>query len=326
MHDLNELLKHTKASQNEKWNQTRRLEFIDFRLGNEGRINRKDLVDFFNISTPQASLDISKYQELVSESVPVRTNLVYDRHKKVYLRTPDYMPIFTKVCSPDYYLHDLLSLALGMLPDSRNFFGFVPNVATGTFIPPVRNIKPQVLFHILDAIKNGKAIHANYMSISSMKNKDYLLAPHALAFDGFRWHVRAYCYDHHDFRDFVLSRIVKTITPEIPAPRDRYPSKDGSSFVEAGTSAYDDKEWFELVDLIIKPNPELSVAQRRAIEYDYGMENGKTVYTCKRALLFYAVQWLRLTKEDKALPSYMRQIVLDNEDEVFRRLNADNRE
>ena len=29
-----------------KWNQARRLEFIDFRLSCDGKINRKDLVDF----------------------------------------------------------------------------------------------------------------------------------------------------------------------------------------------------------------------------------------------------------------------------------------
>ena len=34
-----------------KWNQTRRLEFIDFRLAVDGRLNRADLVAFFNIST-----------------------------------------------------------------------------------------------------------------------------------------------------------------------------------------------------------------------------------------------------------------------------------
>ena len=63
-----------------KWNQARRLEFIDFRLSCDGKINRKDLVDFFSISVPQASLDLSKYQEMVENSEPPRANLKYDRH------------------------------------------------------------------------------------------------------------------------------------------------------------------------------------------------------------------------------------------------------
>ena len=48
-----------------RWGQERRLEFIDFRLYWEGRINRSDLIDFFGISVPQASLDLAKYQRCV---------------------------------------------------------------------------------------------------------------------------------------------------------------------------------------------------------------------------------------------------------------------
>jgi hypothetical protein len=46
------------------WGQERRLEFIDFRLLWEGRLNRADITTFFRISVPQASLDLAKYQEL----------------------------------------------------------------------------------------------------------------------------------------------------------------------------------------------------------------------------------------------------------------------
>ena len=44
------------------WGQERRLEFIDFRLLWEGRLNRADLTTFFRISVPQASLDLAKYR------------------------------------------------------------------------------------------------------------------------------------------------------------------------------------------------------------------------------------------------------------------------
>jgi len=38
-----------------KWNLERRLQFIDFRLRWEGRLNRRDLIDYFAVSMPQAS-------------------------------------------------------------------------------------------------------------------------------------------------------------------------------------------------------------------------------------------------------------------------------
>ena len=51
------------ASLPAKWGQAQRLEFIEFRLYWEGKLNRRDLIDFFGISTPQASLDLARYME-----------------------------------------------------------------------------------------------------------------------------------------------------------------------------------------------------------------------------------------------------------------------
>ncbi len=41
------------------WGLERRLQFIDFRLRWEGRLNRTDLTEHFGLPTPQASLDIA---------------------------------------------------------------------------------------------------------------------------------------------------------------------------------------------------------------------------------------------------------------------------
>ena len=38
------------ANASNKWSRKRRIEFIDFRLSIDGKINRADLVDFFGIS------------------------------------------------------------------------------------------------------------------------------------------------------------------------------------------------------------------------------------------------------------------------------------
>lgn len=306
-----------------RWSQARRLEFIDFRLSCDGRINRRDLVEFFGISIPQSSLDLAKYQALVQELVPPRQNLVYDRHHKVYVKTEDYSPLYPNVCSPASYLSDLLALCRGELPMSRNYFGFVPNVGVATFSPPRRNIDPNVLYNLLEAIRSHMAVHINYMSLSSARNIDHLIAPHGLAYDGLRWHVRAYCYDIHAFRDYVLSRIMRCAHPAIAAPNDRFPDPIGNGFREVGTAGRDDAEWNELIDLVLKANPELPDRARRGIELDYGMEEGGTVvYTCRRALVFYTLKWLRLTPEFNSLPPEMRPIVLDNESEVLRRMSG----
>lgn len=310
-----------------KWNQQRRLEFIDFRLSADGCINRRDLVEYFQISVPQASIDFNRYHEMLRNCNPPRKNLAYDRHCKQYVKTPDFKPLFPKLCSPENYLNDLMLYAQGDLIETRNFFGFTPNIGLAAIKPPRRTILGEVLFNILDAIRGHKAVHINYLSLSSNSNKstDLLIAPHGLAYDGLRWHVRAYCYDKHTFRDYVLSRIVKCAVPQIAAPNDRFPDPIGNGFREIGTAGQDDDDWNTLVDLVLKANPDLPENARRAIEYDYGIEpNGVVVYPCKKALLFYALQWLKLTKDYECLPPQCRQIVLDNEPEVLRRMAGGN--
>lgn len=308
-----------------KWTQTRRLEFIDFRLGIDGKINRQDLVDYFGISVPQASLDLSHYHELVASANPPRLNLVYDRHLKVYLRSDDFKPLYPELCAPESFLNDLLLSARGELIQSRNFFGFTPSVGVAAFAPPSRNINFIVLRNLIEAIHTHKAVHINYMSLKNDKNVDRLIAPHAFAYDGMRWHVRAYCYERHDFRDYVLSRILQCDEPNIAAPNDRFADPLGNGFREVGTSGRDDKDWNDLVDLVLRANPELPERTRRVIEMDYGMsKDGTITYPCRRALLFYALQYMRLNQEAKVLPAIERLVVLDNETEVYRRLAGGN--
>lgn len=63
-----------------RWGIERRLEFIDFRLFWEGRINRSDLTDQFGISTPQASADLARYQEMAPSNLTIRALDVTWRH------------------------------------------------------------------------------------------------------------------------------------------------------------------------------------------------------------------------------------------------------
>ncbi|MDP6475054.1 MAG: WYL domain-containing protein, partial [Alphaproteobacteria bacterium] len=57
----------------------RRFEFMEFRLFWEERLNRRDLMEFFEISVPQASMDLTRYQELAPG------NIVYDKKAKCYV-------------------------------------------------------------------------------------------------------------------------------------------------------------------------------------------------------------------------------------------------
>jgi len=306
-----------KKMNSNKWSRTRRIEFIDFRLNVDGRINRSDLVDFFGISVPQASLDLSYYRALVKSSKPARQNLVYDMHQKVYLRTDDFIPIYPDQCGSDVIFNDLILSARNELASSKNFFGFTPDVGLATMQPPKRIIDDKVLVNILDAIRGHLAVHIVYKSLDSEKDEDYLIAPHSFAFDGIRWHARAYCYDRHMFRDYVLSRIKTADRPRIQAPNDRFPDPIGNGFREVGTGNKDDEAWNQLVTIRLKANPELPERTRRAIELDYNLQkDGVFEYKVKKALLLYTCNSLHLGKDFVSLPPHQKQLVCENESEI----------
>ena len=90
----------------------RRLEFIEFRLYWEGGVNCSDIVEAFDVSVPQASKDLTLYQERAPQ------NAVYDKSAKRYIASNEFQPCFLK---PDagQYLNQLRSVAEGILASSN---------------------------------------------------------------------------------------------------------------------------------------------------------------------------------------------------------------
>jgi hypothetical protein len=268
-----------------KWNQDRRLEFIDFRLRWDGKLNRSDLTDFFGISVPQASLDIAKYTELAPG------NLTYDRSARVYLAPSSFQPLYT-ASDVDRYLGKLLAQGAGLADDQSSFLAWAPPVAT---VPsPGRSFRTEVLAALLRAIREGAAIRVLYQSMTRPYPAVRALTPHALAHDGFRWHARAYCHDRKQFRDFVIARMLEV---------------DG--YEAAAAKPEDDQEWHTIMPLVLIPHPKLSESHKRAIELDFGMKDGQVEFQCRQAFLFYALRHLRLDLDDSAKPE-AQQIALKN--------------
>lgn len=271
-----------------KWSQERRLEFIDYRLQWEGQLNRSDLMDLFGISVPQASLDVARYMELAPE------NMCYDRSARVYLAAERFKPVFN-TGDPGRYLNDLLGLVSGLGSKDSSFIGWTPPVAVAPI--PTRVIPVRTLVCLLRAIRTGQTVIADYQSMSRPTPSRRVLAPHAIAFDGFRWHARAYCFARKDFRDFVLARMLAVELGE-PSPID----------------ATLDTPWTKNVRLVLVPHPQLSESRRRVVELDYGMANGEAVVECRQALLFYMLKHLGFNQPQGS--SLTKQVALKNESEL----------
>ena len=79
---------------------------------------------------------------------------------------------------------------------------------------------------------------------------------------------------------------------------------------DASSAAENDADWHSEIILEIGPHPELSDTQRRAIEMDYGMVDGKAEIFVRKALLFYALKRLGLDTDPMARKPSDQQIVL----------------
>jgi hypothetical protein len=274
---------------NTRWSQDRRLEFIDFRLRWEGRINRSDITGFFGISVPQASLDIAKYLELAPG------NLVYDRSARVYVVTPCFAPVFG-TSSSSRFLNELLASESGVLDPESSLVGWKPPVA---IVPtPRRTLNAETLAVLMQAIRNRTGVRVLYQSMTNPEPSSRTLTPHAIAHNGFRWHVRAYCHKNGKFQDFVIARILEIEPVE-----------------SSGPWSDEDKGWQTMVEVVLIPHPKLPPTARKAIELEFDMTDGRARLECRQALLFYLVNYLRLNPHSSEKPEAL-QIALENRDIV----------
>lgn len=267
-----------------RWGVEQRLEFIEFRLFWEGHVNRGDLMDTFGISVQQASTDMNRYLGLAP------ANMTYDKSAKTYVRGTGFSPLFLK---PDAsrYLTQLRSVADNILDKSDAWIGQFPEFdATPT---PMREVDARMLRSVVTAIRRGEAIEIKYQSLSRPEPRWRWIAPHAISFDGFRWHARAFCEIDRTFKDFVLSRIMET--------RGTRPGECDPA---------DDTAWHEFVTLEIGPHPELSKTQQKVIALDYGMRDGTAKIEVRRAFLYYTLKRLGLDTDPSARKPQDQQIVL----------------
>ena len=271
-----------------RWGTAQRFEFIEWRAYWVGRVNRGDLEKCFGVSTPQASIVLSDYQEAAKD------NIRYDKTEKTYLPTDTFKPKFLRL-SANQYLSQLDAILNGAIAPGDTWFGSAP--PTSVVQTVLRTVDPSILHAILRAIERRLALEISYQSLTNTRDRS--IVPHALAFDGFRWHVRALCVDRKEFRDFVLSRILSTA---------------GSQLSNIDITC--DVEWYSFTKLKIVAHPKLTAAQRSVIERDFGMIKGVRTIETRVALAYYAIKGLNLDLTDEMIPPERKQIFLTNLTEV----------
>lgn len=280
------------------WGVERRLEFMEFRLLWEGSLNRADLIDTFGISVPQASKDLTLYQERAPG------NMVYDKSAKRYVAADGFMPIFLNG-DPDQYLSQLRSIAEGSADSETSWLTTAPNVDVA--LTPKRDVNRDVLRAILAAIRSRQSIEIFYQSMNRAKPEPIWLriSPHALGYDGLRWHARAFSHGENGFDDFLLPRILEARAPGMPE-----------------ASAEQDRMWQEYFELEIVPHPDLTSSQKNIVGKDYGMTGGKRVLPVRYAMLYYVLKRLNLLGDPAKEDPRQQHIVVFNLEEVQEALAA----
>lgn len=241
-----------------------RQRFLDGLLFWEGRVNRRDIIDTFRVSQPQAALDLKAY---LADLPPGQ--VIYDTRQRRYEASATFQPVFGTP-NVDSWLERSrqAGLAVEVLPTLD------------------RPLDAGLMARLYRAIRDRKTVRVAYQTMRRAAAEDRSIIPTAFVSDGQRWHVRAYCHLREGYRDFVLSRIalsadqveVRVKVAELPL----------------------DAEWCSWVTLKLAPAAHLEENQKRAVCWDYGID-GELCVTVRRALEFYAIRRWGLDRPESRL-------------------------
>jgi len=277
-----------------KWSIRRRLERLELLLYWNGSANRADLTNFFKISEPQATADLNLYKEYAPK------NVSYDLSQKTYLATEGFEPVFVKPKAAIYF-NQLRLFQAGLIEKSEAWVRSPPDFDS---IPlGIKVCEAEILRLALEGIRSKKILKIDYQSMSNPTISRREIGPHALGFNGKRWHLRSYCFNHDDFRDFSFSRI-----------------KNIKVLGDSGINKQNDKDWSTFIDVILIANPELSKDQQKAISREYGMKAGRLKKRVRKAMLFYFADHHRLDPKKFNLKPWEKHLVAENWKELKREI------
>lgn len=250
------------------WSERQRLCFVERMLFWRGFINRKDLCEHFGISLPQATNDLVTYTTLNPGAC------AYNVRSKRYETVEGMKAVLIE---PEFGA-DMRFLGSSVFPpDEPDFVVWAEK--------PLRGYDTKILRQLCAGGHARQAMEIFYYSRNSGTAKWRVISPRAFASDGLRWHVRAFCHENSRFQDFNIGRI------------SRLRRATSADFVSVA-----DECWSAQVRLWIRPASTMDKNRRRALEMDYGMEDGVFLFVVRKALQIYACRRLGFVRLEDPLP------------------------
>lgn len=246
-----------------------RLRFIELMLLFRGWVIRKDIVDKFETSMPAATRDLKAYSELAPANMSLDNS-----SKRWVLNLENFEAIFPMQ----------KSAALAILRNTKFSQTIGISHADGVLgVPRISAPSLDVLTHLTRAVANSEAVHIEYCA-ASRGIETTEIVPHSFVDNGIRWHIRSYDKKRDRFWDFVIGR-VKNVKPSIEK-------------VLIKESIESDSQWNRMVRLELIAHPSLNnLNNKKAIEFEYGMEDGKLTIQVRAAVAGY---WLRMWNVDSS--------------------------
>lgn len=253
----------------------------------EGRLTNRRLRELFDISSVRASEWIREFRDNHPGWLDIETKT------KSFIAT---MVAYSESSAPAASLAQYLSLV--GLPNTPSVIAS-PQAIWSAF-PDLSPPDPRIFSAISIAIRDKTEAVITYRSMREPQPHQRTISPHNLVRAGRRWHVRAYCTETDDFRDYSLRRIQNVTLRNSPALK-----------YEA-----DDIAWNTTVEVRLIAHPALSVEQQNLIRFEYFNEMTVRRDTCRGALVTYFIQDVRaaLDPAKQRPPDY--QLAVENVDEL----------
>jgi hypothetical protein len=247
----------------------------------EGKLSRARIVELHDLSPIRASQWLREFRDACPDW------LVWEHKSKCYVATE---ACFSEAARNQRLTRDLGQLSLSAyLPETHVATDFGEPDAPRVAVLPWSwsPIQPKVFSGLRMAIEKKAPLELAYRSMATPEVHKRTIEPHSLVRAGSQWHVRGYCWETGDFRNFLLRRIsaVRAIAREgtMPIPRD--------------------DDWAEVVKVRIVPHPRLTAQQQDVVRSEYLGGTTSRVEACRGAMIPYLVQELRLAVDvAKQLP------------------------
>lgn len=263
-------------------------------LAFEGRLSRGRLIEVLDLSDTRASEVLREFRV----SYPEWT--LWDSKARCWRATT----LARNKLSTPATAEDLFARYVTLTRISRSRPDSEPSTLCSVY-SVVSAPDPRVFAPLQEAIEGRRPVTMIYRSMTHPEPHERYIVPHTLVRAGRRWHVRAFCLDRRDFRDFALGRISR-VSAHKPSSRTAVPSADPTQ----------DAAWQAAVTVVLVAHPALSQAQQEVIRTEYFSSTSGRREICRGALVSYMIQDLRAAVDvHKQLPPDY-QMAVENIKEV----------